>query len=140
MNTRKFFLGGIAGGVAYFLLGWLIYGLLLSGYMNTNYNQCAMKPMEEMVWWALILSNFAFTFLLALIFSWSNIKGLMGGVKIAAIIGFLISVSYDLSMFSMTTTFVNFGVAIVDIVIGTIMTAVIGGIIILVMDMVKAKE
>ena len=56
------------GVSASFLLGWLVYGVLFMDYMNANYNQCAMKPMEEMVWWALILSNFASGFLLAIIF------------------------------------------------------------------------
>ena len=35
MNTTKTFIGGIAGGVIYFLLGYLIYGMLLANYMRS---------------------------------------------------------------------------------------------------------
>ncbi len=128
MNANKILLGGIVGGVASFLLGWLVYGVLFMDYMNANYNQCAMKPMEEMVWWALILSNFASGFLLAIIFSWSNTRGLMAGAKVAGIVAFFMITSYDLSFYSMSSMFSGLSVVIVDIVIGTVFTAHCRGI------------
>jgi len=36
MNTRKFLIAGISGGIVYFLLGWLIYGMLLNDYMRSS--------------------------------------------------------------------------------------------------------
>ena len=69
MKTIKILLGGLAGGVTFFLLGWLVYGVLLNGYMMANTNQCAAKPMQDMVMWSMFLSNFALGCLLALIFS-----------------------------------------------------------------------
>jgi hypothetical protein len=69
MKTNKILLGGITGGVVLFLLGWIICGLLLINYTIANYNQCMNRPMQEMIWWALILSNLALGFLLATIFS-----------------------------------------------------------------------
>jgi hypothetical protein len=137
MNTNKILLGGIVGGVASFLLGWLVYGVLLSDFMTANYNQCAMKPMEEMVWWAIILSNFASGFLLAIIFSWTNTTGWLAGAKIAGIVTFLMVASFDLSMYSMSTMFGSVSVVFMDIIIGTVFTAVIGAVIGQVMGMGK---
>jgi hypothetical protein len=126
MKTTKILLAGLAGGVIFFLLGWLIYGILLMDFGTVNYNQCAQRPMEEMIWWSLILAYLAYGFLLALIFSWSKSKGILAGLKIGAIVGLLISVSMDLSMYSMSTTFLTFTAVIVDIAVYTFISAISG--------------
>ncbi|MCX6239763.1 MAG: hypothetical protein NTY07_19830 [Bacteroidia bacterium] len=129
MKTSKILLGGIAGAVTFFILGWLIYGVLLIDYMTTNYNQCAARPMEDMIWWAMILSNLAFGFLLSIVFSWSNTKGMMAGAKVAGVIGLLLSLSFDFSIYSMSNVFFNLITVFVDIIAYTIMS-VIGGIVV----------
>jgi hypothetical protein len=139
MKTNKILFGGLAGGLAFFLLGWLVYGVLMMDYMNANYNQCAMKPMEEMVWWALLLSNFASGFMLAFIFSWSNTSGWMAGAKVAGIIGLLMYISFDLSMYSMSTMYRGLDVVFVDILVATVFIAVVGAIIGFVMGMGKKE-
>jgi hypothetical protein len=139
MKTNKILFGGLAGGLAFFLLGWLVYGVLMMDYMNANYNQCAMKPMEEMVWWALLLSNFASGFMLAFIFSWSNTSGWMAGAKVAGIIGLLMYISFDLSMYSMSTMYKGLDVVFVDILVATVFIAVVGAIIGFVMGMGKKE-
>ena len=140
MKTNRILLGGVTGGVLFFFLGWLIYGVLMMDYMTNNYNQCAMKPMEEMVWWALILSNLASGFMLAFVFSWSNTKGWLAGAKVAGILGLLMYLSFDLSMYSMSTMFKNLGVLCVDIIVATVFIAVVGSVIALVMGMGKQEE
>jgi len=137
MKTNKILLGGIAGGIAFFLLGWLIYGVLLMDYTSANYNQCASRPMDEMVWWAMILSNLAYGFLISVVFSWSNRSGIMAGATVGAIIGFLLSASLDLSFYSMTTMFPGIAPVVVDILVYTVVSAVIGIVVAWVMAMVK---
>jgi len=139
MNTNKILLGGLAGGIAFFFLGWLVYGVLLMDFMRDSYNQCSMNPEGQMVWWALILSNFAYSFLFALIFGWTKTSSWMGGAKIAGIIGLLMSAYYDFSMYSMSTMFKNLGVVFMDIIIAAVFAAVIGAIIALVMGMGKKE-
>lgn len=36
MNTKRFLLGGLAGGIAFFLLGYLFYGTLFSDFFSKN--------------------------------------------------------------------------------------------------------
>jgi hypothetical protein len=139
MKANKILLGGLAGGVASFLLGWLVYGVLLMDFWESNFNNCASRPMEEMVWWALIISNFASGFLLAFIFSWSNTKGWLDGARIAGIVALFMIISYDLSFYSMSTMFNSLNVVIIDIVVGTVFTAIIGAVIGLVMGMGKKE-
>ena len=137
MKASKILLGGIAGGVTFFLLGWVIYGILLMDYTTANYNQCAMRPMQDMIWWAMILSNLAFGFLLSTVFSWSNTTVIMSGAKIAGIIGLLLSVSTDLSYYAMSTTFSNFTAVFVDIIVFTVMSSIAGVVVAWVMGMGK---
>lgn len=137
MKTSKILLGGLAGGVAFFLLGWVVYGMLLMDYMMANSNQCAARPMQEMVWWAMILSNLAYGFLLAIVFSWSNTKGIMAGAKVAGIIGLLFALSIDFSFYSMTSMFPSLSPLFVDIIASTCMSVIAGVIIAWVMGMGK---
>jgi hypothetical protein len=133
MKTGKILLGGIAGGVTFFLLGWLIYGVLLMDYTTAHYNQCAVRAMEDMVWWAMILSNLTYGLLLSIVFSWSNTKGMLAGAKVGGIIGLMIAVSIDLSIYSMNNMFTNFTAVIVDIIAYTVMSLIGGVVIALVM-------
>ena len=137
MQTNKILLGGLAGGVALFLLGWIIYGILLMDFASTNYNQCMNRPNMEMIWWALILSNLAYGFLIAYLFSRTGTTGFIGGAKLGAIIGILLSISIDLGYYSMTTMYVHPSAIVVDIISYTIYIAIAGAVIAWVMGMVK---
>jgi hypothetical protein len=139
MKTSKIIFGGLAGGLAFFLLGWLVYGILLNNFMLNNYNNCSSRPMEDMVWWAIILSNLGMAFLIAIVIGWSNAKNIVDGIKIAAILGFMISASMDLSMYSMSTMFLNSKALIIDVVVSTVMWSVVGFVISMVMFMGKKE-
>jgi hypothetical protein len=102
-----------------------------------NYNQCNARPMEDMVWWAMILSNLTSGLLLALIFSWSKTTGILTGAKVAGIVGLLFAISIDLSFYAMTTTFLKSSAILVDIVAYTVMSAIAGAVIAWVMGMKK---
>ena len=127
----KILKGTVFGTIAYFLLGWLVWGILVRDYFMTNMNQCAARPDEDMVWWALILSNLVFAFLLTLILKWRGAKGVADGLTTGALIGFLFALCIDASSWSMTTNFNSLGVAVVDVAVNTLFSAVIGVIIIL---------
>ena len=129
MKPNKILLGGVVGGITFFLLGWLIYGIFLNGFMAANLNQCAARPMTEMVWWAIILSNLALGFLLALVFSWSKISEIKSGAKIAALLGLLISLSVDLGNYSMTILYKDLSVILVDVLVYTFMITISGVVV-----------
>ena len=133
MKTSKIILGGIAGAVAFFFLGWLVYGIILNDFMEANFNNCAARPMDDMVWWAIILSNLCMGFLIALVFAWANLKKVMNGVIIALILGFLVAASMDLSMYSMSTLFLGRKPLVVDIAVSTVLWGVVGFIVAFVM-------
>ncbi len=84
-----------------------------------------------MIWWAMVISNLAAAFLLTLILNWSGAKGIVDGLKIGTIFGILIALIYDLSLWSMSTVYSNFGSLMVDLVISTLIFSIVGVIIVL---------
>jgi hypothetical protein len=131
METR-ILKGTIFGGIAYFFLGWLVYGILLSDFSLTNYNQCANRPQGEMIWWAIILSNLVYALFLTLMLKWSGASGWLAGLKTGALFGLLFGVTIDLSFYSMTTMFNSINTMLVDMLAMTVMAAILGTVIVLV--------
>jgi uncharacterized membrane protein len=131
MDTKKFLTGTLVGGVAFFLLGYLIYGMALASFFNQHSVASAgsMKTMEEIVWWALVLGNLASGALLTYVFlKLGNITSFGGGASTAAAIGFFIALSMDLIRFATENVF-DLTATFTDVVVGTVMTAIAGGAI-----------
>ena len=95
--------------------------------------------MEDMIWWAMILSNFATGFLLSVIFSWSNTTGMIAGAKFAAIIALLFGLGIDLGFYAQSTMFSSLFVVLVDIIAWTVMSAIAGGVVTWVMGLGKKE-
>jgi hypothetical protein len=127
----KILRGTIFGGIAYFLLGWLVYGILMMDFSAANYNQCLNRADGVMIWWALIASNLVLALFLTLVLKWSGAKGILNGLKTGALFGLLLSGMMALSYYSMTTMYNNFTAMIVDVVVGVAVMAVVGMIIVL---------
>ncbi|HRH01262.1 MAG TPA: hypothetical protein PLI68_13820 [Bacteroidia bacterium] len=136
MNTKKILLGSFAGAVTYFLLGWLIYGMLLMDYMNST---CPNFPglnrnESEMLLWVMFISNLLSAFLMAYIFDLAKISGWMNGMKQGAIIGFIISAAFDTGMYAMTFMLTK-NWLMIDVLASTIMAAIVGAVVAAVMGM-----
>jgi len=131
MDTKKFLIGTLAGGIAFFFLGYLIYGLALTSFFAAHSGTATgvMKPMEELTWWALILGNLASGALLTYIFlKWANITTFGSGASGGAVIGFFVALSFDMISFA-TTNMMDLTAAFADVVVGALMTGIAGGII-----------
>jgi uncharacterized membrane protein len=129
MNTKKFLIGGIVGGVVYFLLGWLFYSNLLAQYFHDHPGTViADKPMDQFIWWALILGNLLSGFLLAYVFSKSNVSSLSSGLITGGILGLLISGSFDLITYATSNIISKHG-ACADVATFTVISAITGAIV-----------
>ncbi len=131
MNTKKFFIGTLAGGITFFFLGYLIYGVALLGFFSqhTIAPPGSMKQMSEIVWWALILGNLASGALLSYIFlKLGNIGSFGSGARTGAAIGFLVTLSMDLIQYA-TENSLGRKARLVDVLVGIVMYAVAGGVI-----------
>ena len=130
MGNNKILMAGFLGGVTLFLLGFLVYGMLLGEFMSANAGAPGVnKPMEEMSFGWIVLSNIAGGFLLAVIFGrYANINSAMAGFQAGAVIGFLMALSVDAAMYS-TTYLYNMNAMLADIVMWTIMCSITGAVV-----------
>lgn len=131
MNTQKFIFSGIAGGIAAFFAGYLIYGLLLMDFFQKNTGSATgvMRSDADMVWWALILGNVFMGVLLSYIFNrWANINSFGNGAAAGAVILFLVAVGVDLTMYG-TSNISNLNATIADIFAMGVIGAIVGGVV-----------
>ena len=131
MTAKNRILATLVGFIVLFLLGWLIYGMLLMDFYGNNAGSASgvMRAVDEMVWWALILGNFFQAYLLVYIFgNWANITTFSDGLKAGAIIGLIMGLAFNLSMYG-TSNIMNLTSALVDPFVSTVMMAITGGVI-----------
>jgi hypothetical protein len=125
MNTNKILVSALMGGVAYFLLGWLVYGILLASIF-TPAEAIQKNPMEV---WAMIVGSLAYGVLIAIIYGrWANISTFVTGAKAGAVLGALSAVWIDFSMFAMYN-FTDLQTSLIDVVVHAAISAITGGII-----------
>ena len=129
MNTQKFLVSGIVGGIVSFFAGYLIYGLVMMDFFAKNAGTATgvMRGQTEMVWWALIAGCIFMGLNFSYIFNrWANINTLAAGASAGAVIGLLMTAGFDLIMYA-NTNVSNLTGTVVDILTGAIMGAVTGG-------------
>ena len=131
----------VAGGIAFFVLGFVIYGLILDPMvMKPNMVIYAGLMKETPTWIPLILANFVSAFLLAYIFDkWATISTFIGGLKGGAIVWFLISLAYQLMFVAFMNLSKNYIPPIADVAGAIIMGAIGGGVIGQVLGMMKKE-
>ncbi len=130
MNTKKFLIGGLVGGIVYFLLGYVFYGNLLSDFFAKNAGTAkeVQRAMDQFVWWSLALGNVLGGCLLAYVFIKSNVSTVGSGLVTGAAIGLLVAGSFDFIMYA-TSNIMNTTGLLGDIGTFTVMSAIAGAIV-----------
>lgn len=131
MDAKKRIMATLAGFVVYFMLGYLLYGVLLMDFYSANAGTATgvMRADDDMQWWALIAGNVVQAYLLVYIFgNWANITTFGGGLKAGAIIGFIMALGFGLNMFG-TTNISNLTSTLVDSIVMAVMMGFTGGVV-----------
>lgn len=136
MSIKKLAVGGIVGGVIFFFLGWLLYGMLLVDFMKSHPGVVSgyEKEMPDMLY--LAIGNLASGLLMAYVFIKANVNTLMGGLIMATIMGLLMAVSFDCMMYG-TTNLLSKKAIMADVLAATAMFAVTGAVVGLVLGKLK---
>ncbi|MBC7721294.1 MAG: hypothetical protein H7068_04675 [Pedobacter sp.] len=127
MNFKKILLPGIAGGVVFFFLGYLFYAVLFKNVM-VGPIAGVERPMDQIVWWSLMLGCVLYGVLLAFILAKSNDASLITSIITAATVGFLATSYFDFTMHA-TTYLLGKKALICDVAISTVMSAITGAVI-----------
>jgi hypothetical protein len=128
MNSQKFIVGGIVGGIAYLFLGWVTYGMLLKDFMSSNMAAGTMRADADLIWWALIVGNLALGFLLAYVIGKGNVSA-GSGAGVGFTLGLLVSLGYDLISYATSTSVSSLKVIAADVAVTVVMSAIVGGIV-----------
>ena len=130
MDTKKFLIGTVAGGITYFILGYVFYGLLFLDFFESNTGSATgVFKTDDMIWWALAVGNFAAAALFTMIFlKWAHISTFMGGFKAGGNIGLFLTLSYSLVGYG-TSNIMNLNGSLMDVAVGTVIYAIMGGVI-----------
>ena len=128
MSAKSCVLATVAGGVTLFVLGGLLYGLLLADFFESRSAPNTMR--ETPIWWALIIGELLLAALVTLIFGrWASISTPLGGLKAGAIIGLLLAAAINFTMFAVSTVFVDPTAGVVDAVVSAIRLGIGGAVI-----------
>ena len=131
MSNNKILLAGLVGAVVAFLLGFIVYGNVLTDFFMENSGSASgvMRGDDEMQWIPMILGHITWGLLFAIIYGrWANIATFATGAKAGALLGFLIGASFDLIQLG-STHIPNLTGIIVDIIVMTIISAIVGGVV-----------
>ena len=127
MNTKTL-LGALIAGVISFLLGWLIFGILLMDYYTSNmvsYTGLIKNPPDIL---PIAIANLVWGLLVAWIFSMAGINTISRGFSTGFILGFLMTLGFDLFLYAQLNLY-NTKVLAVDVVLNGVMGGVIGAIL-----------
>ena len=121
----------VVGGIVMFGLGFLIYGLLLADFMKAGMTPEAAKLMKEPPNYVLLfVSNVLLAWVLAFIFErWASIKTFSAGAIGGALVVLPIVLGIDLQFAATMNMFNGFMPIIVDAIAATVMSAITGGVI-----------
>jgi hypothetical protein len=133
MDIKKLLMGGIVAAILYFGLGYLVYGKLLTDFMHTHPGKITIdRPMAQEDFMYLIIGNLLGGFLIAYIFLRANVRTAMAGLVMGGILGLLMSASFDCIIYGTTYAISRMGMA-ADVAASTVMSAITGAIVAMVM-------
>jgi Na+/serine symporter len=137
MNTR-IIVATVAGGAALFLLGFLVYDLLLGVWMKTQMVEYKGLMNETPNFVTLIVANVVWALLVALIFDrWASISTFLGGLIGGAMISFLMALYFDLMNVSFMNLYTGSTAVLVDVIAFTVIGALAAGVIAAVLGMMN---
>jgi hypothetical protein len=139
MDTRKFLIGTLVGTVVSFVLSFLIYGMLLSDYMQTNMLQGFVKDPPDFLW--MVLGSIFFSALVAFIFlQWASISTFAGGARAGLILGILISLGWMSYMYGGSHLYSGLETMLMDVVASTVIWVIASGAVGATLGALKGKE
>lgn len=123
MNVKNFFIGGIVGGIVDFLMGWLVWGILL----KDTFPPPEGSGPENMMF--IFLGCMSFGFMLSFIFAQGEtVSQCVPGIKVA--VGVALFMSLSNSFFeSMYKDNMDVKLAVIGIVASIVVAAVVGAAI-----------
>ena len=131
MKNSKILIATLAGGVVLFLLGWLLYGMVFSGFFKSQGGTAVGvdKDMADLQMHWIFLGNLAYGLFLSLLLgTWAKVTDLIAGIRVSVIAGFLVEANFGLVMHGTTNLMKMVGI-IADVFVSAAMSGIAGAVI-----------
>jgi hypothetical protein len=103
MDTKRFVIGTLVGGVIMYALGYLIFVLAFGDFYAANRGSASGVDREQQIVWAYALGCLSYAALVTLgIGSRAGSLNLAVGAKVGAIVGFLLWLTVNFILYGMT--------------------------------------
>lgn len=129
MDTRRFVLGTIAGGVTLFVLGYLIFDIAFASFYAANAGSATGMMRDGQLLWAVMLGSLAYGALITYVMANSRTPITTGaGVTIGATVAFLTWFTVDFLLYGISN-FSNLTRTIVDPLLEAVRGGIAGAVI-----------
>lgn len=125
---KKMLISTVAGGVAFFLLGGLIYEVILAGFYRANLGSATGVLRELPIWWAMAVSQLGLAAVVTYVFLHASVATASDGLRTGAIFGLLLGIAMSFDLYSVTN-WSNMTVAFVEPFVWAVRTALAGAVI-----------
>ena len=126
MDTKRIVIGTIAGSIVLYIVGYLIFSVAVADFYAANTGMAGVFK-EPNLQWALAVGNLPMAVLITLCLT-NRAPTVVGGLIIGGILGFLVWLHADLSLYAFTNLF-NLTVTLIDPVLSAIPSALAGAVI-----------
>lgn len=138
MNLKRILISGFVGGIVYFFLGYLFYGVLFAGAMESPVAGIN-RPMDQMVWWSIILGSLLYGMLVAFVIGLTKTVKASTGIAVGSLLGLLVSSSFDFTMYA-TTYISSLNNILYDVAISTVIAAITAAIVAVTSGLLVSKK
>ena len=129
MNTRRFLIGTLAGGITAFILGHLIWTLIFAGFFTANAGSAAGVNREAPLYWAVALGTLSLGALVTFVIGMRTDGVTIGaGIRIGAVVGFLLWLGVDFIHYGFLNVR-NLTSTLVDPLLEIVRTGIVGAVI-----------
>ena len=137
MDMKRLVIGTVVGGIVFYVLDYLIFGLAFADFYAANAGSATGVNRDQPLMWAVALGCLAYAALVTLgIGTRAGSWKLAGGVKIGAIVGFLLWFTADFTLYGVTNDS-NLTRTVVDPLLELVRAGVAGGVIAIVLGKVR---
>lgn len=129
MDSKKFVIATLVGTVVNFMLGGVIYAVLLKDFFAAHMGLVPGSARAEPLMWAIAVSELAGAAMLSLLIGVRG-KGssVADGLQVGAAVGFIMTVFYDFNLYG-TSNIVDMTAMVVDLGLATLRFAITGAVV-----------
>lgn len=126
MDAKRFTVGTIAGGITFFVIGYLIYMVLLGNFFAANMGTATGVNRATPLYWSIALGSLFQAALICYVLGAR--AGAGAGARVGAVVMLLAALAFDFIMYG-TENVSNLTSTLVDPVASAVLGAIVGAVI-----------